>query len=452
MSAHTGSVRLAAPPGTQRRIVIVLALATILGGLGVGASLSAGALLIADITGNPALSGFGSTMNAVGAAVAGMPLARLAARRGRRIALATGNMIAVVGAVLVVLAAAQRWSILLFVGLAVLGIAVAVQLQSRFAAADLALPERRARDLSLVVWSITIGAVTGPNLIGPGERLGEALGLPGLAGIFFFTIAAQLAAGLVVWIGLRPDPLLEARRLELAAQAATAPERADATGPELAFADPAPTADPAPAADPAPTADPAPAAASRAAARRAARPQYLAILLIALAHAVMVGLMAMTPLHLTDHGGSVTLVGFTISIHIAGMYALSPVFGMLTSRIGAIPVILGGFLVLGIAALGTGLGGESVGIIQTALVLLGLGWGMVTVAGAALVTELTPSADRPARQGQSDTSMNAAGALFGAASGALFAAGGFPLVSVVAGALIALGIVVAIRLSATRRG
>ncbi|TDP89277.1 MFS transporter [Leucobacter luti] len=429
----------------QRRMVIVLSLATILGGLGVGASLSAGALLIAEITGNPALSGFGSTMNAVGAALAGMPLAKLAASRGRRVALATGNAIAVVGAVLVVVASALHWSVLLFFGLAVLGIAVAVQLQSRFAAADLAVPERRARDLSLVVWSITIGAVTGPNLIGPGEVLGEALGLPGLAGIFFFTIAAQIAAGLVVWIGLRPDPLLEARRLERlsvtnlsVAEASAAAETAQAEAAVAAAESPAERA--------------ASAATATSKARAAALPQFLAISLVALGHAVMVGLMAMTPLHLTGHGGSITLVGLTISLHIAGMYALSPVFGMLTSKWGATPVILGGFGVLGIAALGTGFGGESVPVIQGALILLGIGWCMVTVAGAALVTELTPSGDRPRRQGQSDTSMNAAGALFGAASGALFAAGGFPLVSMVAGVLIVAGAVVAVRLFVLRRG
>ncbi|WP_025134971.1 MFS transporter [Leucobacter sp. PH1c] len=416
-----------APARVQRRTVLVLALATILGGLGVGASLSAGALLIADITGNPALSGFGSTMNAVGAAIAGMPLARLAARRGRRIALATGNAIAVLGAVLVVLASAQRWSVLLFVGLAVLGIAVAVQLQSRFAAADLAAPENRARDLSLVVWSITIGAVTGPNLIGPGEQLGTALGLPGLSGIFFFTIAAQIAAGLVVWIGLRPDPLLEARRL---AELAPTPAAAAAPGTSA----------------PAEVSDPAPAA------RASRTPQFLAIAVIAIAHAVMVGLMAMTPLHLTHHGGSITLVGLTISLHIAGMYALSPVFGALTSRLGPIPVVLGGFAVLGIAALGTAFGGDSVPVIQTALILLGIGWCMVTVAGAVLVTELTPSAERPTRQGQSDTTMNAAGALFGAASGGLFALGGFPLVSLIAGGCIVIGALLTIRLIPRSRG
>ena len=426
-----------APARVQRRTVLVLALATILGGLGVGASLSAGALLIADITGNPALSGFGSTMNAVGAAIAGMPLARLAARRGRRIALATGNAIAVLGAVLVVLASAQRWSVLLFVGLAVLGIAVAVQLQSRFAAADLAAPENRARDLSLVVWSITIGAVTGPNLIGPGEQLGTALGLPGLSGIFFFTIAAQIAAGLVVWIGLRPDPLLEARRL---AELAPTPAAAAAPGTS------APGTSAPGASAPAEVSDPAPAA------RASRTPQFLAIAVIAIAHAVMVGLMAMTPLHLTHHGGSITLVGLTISLHIAGMYALSPVFGALTSRLGPIPVVLGGFAVLGIAALGTAFGGDSVPVIQTALILLGIGWCMVTVAGAVLVTELTPSAERPTRQGQSDTTMNAAGALFGAASGGLFALGGFPLVSLIAGGCIVIGALLTIRLIPRSRG
>ena len=398
----------------QRRIVWVLALATVLGGLGVGASLSAGALLIVDITGAESLSGFGSTMNALGAAIAGIPLARLAAKRGRRVALTTGSAIAVIGAVVIILAAATRTPVALFLGLAVLGVAVAVQLQSRFAATDLAAPSRRARDLSLVVWSITIGAVTGPNLIGPGERIGELIGIPPLAGIFVFTVLAQALAGLIVWVGLRPDPLLRARAVA---------------------AEPVPPGTN-------PTADPA--GGIRA---TSAVPQFLAIAIVALGHAVMVALMAMTPLHLTHHGGSVTLVGFTISLHIAGMYALSPVFGVLTSRVGPLPVAFGGFAVLGLAALGTGFGGATVWIIQAALVLLGVGWSMVTIAGASLLTSLAPIDVRPKRQGQSDTLMNAAGAAIGAASGVVFAFGGFPLLSIVAGVLIALGALAAVRIS-----
>ncbi len=412
----------------QRRSVAVLALATVLGGLGIGASLSAGALLIADVTGNPALSGFGSTMNAVGAAVAGIPLARLAARRGRRVALTTGNLLAVGGALLVIGAALVEIPVLLFVGLAALGIAAAVQLQARFAATDLATPAHRARDLSLVVWSITIGAVIGPNLIGPGETLGDALGLHALSGIFVFTIAAQLCAGLVVWFGLRPDPLLEARGI-----AKTAGDHATAAlggePDEPASASPAPTT----------------------AMRVGRAPQFLAIALVALGHAVMVGIMAMTPLHLTHHGGSIELVGITISIHIAGMYALSPLAGIAAGRFGPIPVVLTGYAVLAAAAAGTAFGGGSVVVVQTSLVLLGLGWCMVTVAGATLVTALTPEVERPARQGQSDTAMNAAGAVFGAASGVLFAVGGFPMLSSVAGVLIVLGIAVSLRLRVLAR-
>ncbi|MFA5607371.1 MAG: MFS transporter [Leucobacter sp.] len=408
----------------QRRSVTVLSLATVLGGLGIGASISAGALLIVDVTASDALSGFGSTMNAVGAAAAGIPLARYAARRGRRVALTTGNLIALLGALLVIVAAGMGSGPLLFAGLGVLGTGSAVQLQARFAATDLATPANRARDLSLVVWSITIGAVIGPNLITPGEVIGDALGVPGLAGVFVFSAVAQLAAGCVVWFGLRPDPLLEARRIEHERLAALVESPSGAASTQ-------------------------PTASGRAAGSLAA--QWLTITVIALAHAVMVGLMAVTPLHITHHGGSITVVGLTISMHIAGMYALSPVFGILAGRFGSIPVIATGIVVLALSAVGTGFGGGSMLVIQTALVLLGLGWGMVTVAGAAHLTAVTPVQHRPRRQGQSDTSMNAAGALFGAVSGAIFAVGGFGLLSAVAGGLLLLGAAATVALARQRR-
>lgn len=412
----------------QRRTLAILATGTILGGLGIGAGFSAGALLVTEITGTAALSGFAATMNAVGAAIAGIPLGRLAARRGRRVALATGNLIAVLGAIAVIASAALGSGPLLFLGLAVLGIATAVQLQSRFAAADLAMPGRRARDLSLVVWSITVGAVVGPNLIGPGANVGVWLGLPPLAGVFAFSLLAQAAAGAIVWFGLRPDPLLAAREIAAREQAAAAGEAsAAAAGGERT-----------------------PSAQQR---RDRTRPRAstLVIALVAAAHAVMVAIMAMTPLHITEHGGSITLVGLTISLHIAGMYALSPIFGMLTGRIGAVRVILIGFLTLFSAVACTAFAGDSHLVVQTGLVLLGVGWSAVTVAGAALLTEVTPPDARPRRQGQSDTVMNACGALAGASSGALFAFAGFPFLSLVGGFLVAVGIACTLRLLAVLR-
>lgn len=397
----------------QRRVVATLVTGTVLGGLGIGSGFSAGALLITEVTGNPAISGLAATMNAVGAAIAGIPLARLAARRGRRVALTLGNAIAVTGALTVIAAATLANGLLLLLGLGVLGIATAVQLQARFSAADLALPQRRARDLSLVVWSITIGAVIGPNLIAPGAAMGPWLGVPPLAGVFVFALVAQVAAGVVTWIGLRPDPLLAARALDASSPASAAPGAAVSRAPAL----------------------PPPALAAP-----------LVIVLIAAAHAVMVGIMAMTPLHITEHGGSISLVGLTISLHIAGMYALSPVFGLLTGRFGAIPVILAGFAMLAAAAGCTALGGDSHLVIQIGLILLGLGWGAATVAGAALLTSVTTLAVRAKRQGQSDTVMNASGAVAGAASGLLFAIGGFPLLSALAAASIVAGVAITLRL------
>lgn len=409
----------------QRRTVLVLALATVLGGLGIGASVSVGALLISSVTGNDAISGLASAMNGVGVAIAGIPLARLAARKGRRVALSLGNLIAVVGAVLVVFSAVIGAGWLLIPALAVLGVAGASQLQSRFAATDLATPGRRARDLSLVVWAITIGAVAGPNLIAPGEWIAGILHLPPLTGIFAFTVLAQLSAATLVWCALRPDPLLVSRALPAVV---TSPVRVAPAGQ---------------------SADEA-AAFARQAAGSAKWKQILVIVGVAAANAVMVSLMAMTPLHLMMHGGDPSLVGFTISLHIAGMYALSPVFGLLAGRIGNAPVMILGGVLLALAAVGTATAGDSHTLVQVALVLLGVGWSAATVAASAMLTEVTPARDRPRRQGQSDSIMSAAGAAAGALSGLVFAMGGFPLLSALSGVFVATLLVVSVTLTIRR--
>lgn len=418
MSAASGAVHELAR--VQRRTLWVLSLATMLGGLGAGATYSVGALLLAEVSNNDAISGLASAMFNLGAAIAGIPLARIASRHGRRRAIVIGNVTSFAGAIVAIVGVQLGQWIILSIGLALIGVSIAVQLLSRFAATDLAVPRRRARDLSLVVWSITLGAVVGPNLIGPGSVIGESFGISPLTGVYIFTIIAQLGAALVVWFGLRPDPLLTARTLPPSDDLSNTPREGSRDGstqlPLLGRAT-----------------------------------QAAVVALIAISQAVMVALMAMTPLHLMYSGGSNELIGFTISLHIAGMYMFAPVFGILAGRFGRVFVIHLGWIILAASAVIAYAWNDSHTLILVSLTLLGLGWSAVTVAGATLITEITPETVRTKRQGQADTVMSGSGALAGALSGVLFAVGGFGFLAIVSAFLIAIGVLLTLHVSMRAR-
>jgi MFS family permease len=390
------------PP--QRKVVSVLVGGQILGGIGMGATLSLGSLLAAQLSGSSAWSGMAATMSTLGAAVAAVPLARLAVARGRRISLSAGALIAGTGAVIAITSASVSIFPLLLLGLMLLGAGSAVNLQARFAATDLARPGTRARDLSIVVWSTTIGAVLGPNLFGPGEAVGAAIGLPPLTGAFAFSVAAQLAAALVYLTGLRPDPLLAAMSLRDESVEAPRPR----SGTLILRSNP--------------------------------RARY-AVAALALSHATMVALMSMTPVHLREHGASLTIVGFTISLHIAGMYALSPVFGWLADKAGRLRIVLLGQAMLLASLIIAGVAADSRTAVTISLVLLGLGWSASVVAGSAMVAESVHIQDRPAIQGISDLTMNAAGALGGALAGPVLASVGYSGLGFLAMALVAVVVI-----------
>ncbi|WP_338145229.1 MFS transporter [Cryobacterium fucosi] len=366
----------------------MLVVGQILGGIGMGATLSLGALLAAQLSGSSAWSGMAATMSTLGAALVAVPLARLAQARGRRRSLATGSLIAGAGAVLAITSVAVDAFPLLLLALILLGAGSATNLQARFAATDLASVRFRARDLSIVVWSTTIGAVLGPNLFGPGETVGAALGLPPLTGAFAFSLLATVGAAVVYTVGLRPDPLLTA----LAARTSGSAGGRRIGGLAIIRSNPG---------------------------------ARFAVGVIALSHATMVALMSMAPVHLRDHGATLTVVGLTISLHVAGMYALSPVFGALADRIGRMPVILTGQALLLAALTLFWLNGDSPVAMTAGLILLGLGWSASVVAGSALIAEAVGVHDRAPLQGFSDLSMNAAGALGGALAGPILSAAGY---------------------------
>ena len=385
-------------PALQRRVRNVLVLGQIMAGLGMGATFSMGAILAGRLSGSDAWSGMAASVATLGAALAAIPLARLAARYGRRVSLTTGALIASSGAVVTITAVIQAWFPLLLAGLMLIGVATAVNLQSRFAATDLAAPATRGRDLSVVVWATTVGAVSGPNLLVPGEALGRYLGLPELAGPFVFSLIAQLLAAVVYIVALKPDPL------KLAGELSSGTLKAGVGGI-------APVVD-----------NPVMA--------------KTAITATALSHATMVSVMAMTPVHLVNHGASLAIVGFTISLHIAGMYALSPVFGMIADKFGRISTILLGQAILALSLAFTGFGADNEIAVVVGLVLLGLGWSASTVAGSTLLTESTSIDKRASRQGVSDLLMSGSGAVGGALAGVALALMGYSGLSFAALALV----------------
>ncbi|MFM1796192.1 MAG: hypothetical protein RLZZ340_869 [Actinomycetota bacterium] len=147
-----------------------------------------------------------------------------------------------------------------------------------------------------------------------------------------------------------------------------------------------------------------------------------AVASIALSHMVMVSVMSMTPAHLKEHGATLVVVGFTISIHIAGMYAFSPIFGWLSDKIGKIQTVVLGQAIFIAALLFAGIGSEDHQSVLVGLFLLGLGWSAATVSASALLTSSLPIELKTNVQGLSDSLMNLSGAFGGAIAGSIMAA------------------------------
>lgn len=371
----------------QRRTVRVLTAGQVFSGFGLGSTLSIGSLLAKELSGTSAWAGAAATFSTLGAAAWAIPLARRAYARGRRVALATGAAIAISGASLIIAATALQFFPLLLVALFLLGAGSATGLQARFAATDLPATKSTGRDLSIVVWATTVGAVVGPNLFGPGEVLGAWLGLPEMTGPFFITILSQITATSIFWFGLRPDPLQTAQKLG----------DAKAAKPKLSIGTAIQTL------------------------REYPRAAY-AVVTIALSHMVMVSVMSMTPAHLEQHGASLVVVGFTISVHIGGMYAFSPIFGWLSDKFGKIQTVLLGQVIYIAALLFAGIGMDDQQSVLLGLFLLGIGWSASTVSASALLTTSLPAAQKTNVQGMSDSLMNLSGALGGAVAGSIMAA------------------------------
>ncbi len=402
--------------GVQRRTVQVLVLTQAVGAVGITIGIATASLLARDISGSETLSGLAVTGQVLGAAVISFLLAPLMGRRGRRAGLATGYLVGAAGGGLAVLAGVLGSMTLLLVGAVLLGAGTAANGAARYAATDLATDATRGRALSLVVWATTIGAVAGPNLTGPAGAFADAVDIPELAGPFAFGAIGMLLAAVVVGVLLRPDPLLLAREQQ-AEREATAGTPSGLTEPTGSTA-------------------------SRA--LRAVRDVPVlgyAVAGLALAHATMISVMVMTPLHMEHGGAGIEVIGVVISVHVLGMFAFSPLVGVLADRFGRPPVLGAGGVVLVASLVLCASSPEGMSWQVTAgLFLLGVGWSLAMVSSSTMVAEHAPLAARTDVQGTSDLVMGLTGAAAGGLAGLVVGLAGYPVLALVT-LLLAVGVV-----------
>ncbi len=383
----------------QRRTLIVVMISQILGGAGLAAGISVGALLAEDMLGGDSLSGLPTALFTTGSALAAYLVGRFTHRLGRRFGLGLGFAAGGVGAVGVVLAAVIDNVPLLFLALFLYGSGTATNLQARYAGTDLAEPSRRGTAISIAMVATTVGAVAGPNLIDPLGHLAVALGIPALAGPFLLAAVAYLAAGVALVALLRPDPYLLARRLNLDDVRRDAGD--DGT--------------------------PVP---------RPGAGVMVGATVMVLAQFVMIAIMTMTPVHMRAHHHGMSDVGLVIGVHIGAMFLPSLVTGVLVDRIGRTPMaIASGFTLLAAGIVAAAAPAGSLVLLIVALALLGLGWNFGVIAGTALVVDATVPQNRPRIQGTVDVLIALSGAGGGAASGMVMAATDFGTLSLAGGVL-----------------
>ncbi|MGA9746635.1 MAG: MFS transporter [Nocardioides sp.] len=389
----------------QRRTLGTLVVAQSLGGVGITIGIAVAAILAEDLSGSQSLAGLAQTMQVLGAAVASFLLARVMGVHGRRRGLVLGYVLGATGAGLAVVAGVVESFLVLLLGATLLGATTAANNQSRYAATDLAPPDRRGRSLALVVWATTFGAVAGPNLTGVAGRAARDLGLPGLTGPFLFGLLGILAAGAVIAIFLRPDPLLVAREAALArGGAATRTGTSWSRVREVVRQVPAVRA---------------------------------GVASLALAHAVMISVMVMTPLHMHHGGASLEIIGIVISVHVLGMFALAPVVGWGVDRFGRPPVLTAGAGVLFAALALSAASPEGAStLIGAGLFLLGLGWSLCTVAASTLLSEAAPLDARTDVQGAADLVMGVVAALAGVMAGVVMDGLGYVALNIFAALLV----------------
>jgi MFS family permease len=353
-----------------------------------------------DITGRDLAAGLLWAVYFVSAALGAALIGRWMDRVGRR----PGLLLAYVSVGLAGITAAFAIGAGSFVGLLLstipFGAALGGANLGRGAVADMYPAERRGRAVGIVLAAGTVGAVGSPLLAAVIQ------GFTGERSLLPWAIVPLGALGAIACVlSVRPDPR------------------------DLAVVDPA----------------------AREGGGRGPRellrvPAFrIAVLAGAVGYMAMVGVMGVTPnaLHAAHHGG--TAISVIVSVHIAGMFAFSPLIGRWMDRVGRRPALVAGCLasIAGALVAATELGAMVVG---TGLFLIGIGWSATFLGATAVISDITAPNERAGALGLTDLLTSLTSAVAGLIGGVVLEAAGYGVLGIALAALVAVALVVVVRL------
>lgn len=386
----------------------MLVVGQIAGSAALSAAVTVGAFVIQDLLGQTTpWNGLASATVTLGTAFMAQLLSRLMLKQGRRIGLMTGYSLALVGGLVAGLGVELQSLTIFLIGLFLFGNGQSANLLSRYAATDLAKPNERGAAMSRILFASTFGAVFGPLLIRPAEEFGKsAFGWNQYTGPWVFSGLFFLTSLINVALRLKPDPLIVAGGLR-------SQQKLDVNGlvspgeKVLSFLKSSPRT-------------------------------RLAFYGMMISHFTMVAVMTMTPVHLKQHGHE-TVSAYIISLHIAGMYAFSPLIGRFSDRSGRLNTMLVGCLVLIASTVMSALAGSNPIVFFPSLWLLGIGWSFGLIGASSLLVDSVPIEYRVRVQGSADVAMSLCGGVAGFSSGFIRKSLGFPWLSML-GTFVVLGL------------
>jgi MFS family permease len=335
------------------RTILLLSVCFAFSGTTSSLTVSASSLVGYGLADNKALATLPLSFHLLGTMLAGIPASLLMKRVGRRYGFMIGTGIGVSGAGAAALAIINSNFIFFCMSIFLLGILSGFSQLYRFAAADVASPEYRAKAISWVMFGGIIAGFIGPTIA---VKAKDLITDAPFAGSYLFVVMFHLVIVSILFMIRLPQPSVEEQTGE------SRPWREIFSQPKI----------------------------------------IVAILTSMTGYAVMAMIMTATPLAMTKGSGHLfSDAAFVIQWHVVGMFAPSFFTGSLIHRFGTLPIIVTGIL-LNLLCIGINFVGTEVLNYWSALILLGMGWNFMFVAATTMITETYRPAEKAIVQGVND--------------------------------------------------